>query len=339
MLEFLLNELDTQDGFSNTKSLEADNTPKVNDDAQNLLDAYSRAVINVVDTIGPAVVYIRTTGKKEGSGSGVIITPDGFILTNHHVVEDARSLDITLTDERILRADLIGSDPATDLAVIRISDTKAPYAPLGNSDNLKVGQLVIALGNPLGFQNTVSAGVVSALGRSLRATSGRLIENVIQTDTALNPGNSGGPLVDSRGFVIGINTAMIYMAQGLSFAVPVNTARYVVSELIRHGRVRRAHLGISAASRPISRKAQRVLKQKAPSLIEIMELEKQGPAASAGLIKGDFIYAVNGESVSGMDDLYHYLAKFPPGTTFTLSIIRLGKEREITITSTENLLT
>lgn len=336
MIDFLLNEHETD--RQSEKAGGTGITTLPDDDTLRLLDAYSRAVINVVDTVGPSVVAIRNIGNKEGSGSGVLITPDGFILTNHHVVENARKITVTLTDEREFTADLIGTDPATDLAVIRISDTRIPYAGMGDSDHLKVGQLVIALGNPLGFQNTVSAGVLSALGRSLRAKGGILIENVIQTDTALNPGNSGGPLVDSRGFVIGINTAMIYMAQGLSFAVPVNTARFVVSEIIRHGRVRRAYLGISASSRPISRKVQRYLKQKSPSVVEITSVERQGPASTAGLMKGDFIYSVGGESMGSMDDIYHHISKFPPGTNFSLGVIRLGKEREIRIISRENNL-
>ncbi len=231
-------------------------TPRVGDDDRDLLDAYSRAVVNVVERVGPAVLSIQVTKEKagrspagEGAGSGVIITPDGFILTNNHVVEGAKTLTGTLTDGNTYPVSVVGTDPATDLAVVRMDSGKLPFAELGDSDGLKVGQLVIAIGNPFGFQSTVSTGVISALGRSLRSQSGRLIDNVIQTDVALNPGNSGGPLVDSGGRVIGINTAIIFMAQGISFAIPVNTARWVVGEILTDGKVKRYYLGITAQSR------------------------------------------------------------------------------------------
>ena len=223
-----------------------------------LLDAYSLAVVHVVEEVGPTVVSIGVRANRgpfggEGAGSGVIFAPDGFILTNNHVVDGAEKISVSLTDGRSFSADVIGTDPDTDLAVVRVPGSGLPAASFGDSGRLRTGQLVIAIGNPLGFQNTVSTGVISALGRSLRSPQGRLIEHVIQTDVSLNPGNSGGPLVDSRGEVIGINTAMISNAQGLSFAVPINTARYVVSELVSKGRVSRAYLGLLAQVRPIDR--------------------------------------------------------------------------------------
>jgi len=269
-----------------------------------LLDAYSRAVTSVVDLVGPTVVSIRVrvpavnkgagrlprewrrpygapedgSGElQEGAGSGVIIAPDGYILTNDHVVADAREILVTLVDDRMFNAELVGRDPATDLALIHVSGEVLPAATLGDSTALRAGQLVIALGNPLGFSNTVSAGVVSALGRSMRSPSGRLIEQVIQSDVALNPGNSGGPLVDSRGLVVGINSAIIKPAQGISLAIPVNTAKFVIGEILGHGKVRRPHLGIEARVRPISRRSQRVLGHPSSTVIEVLRLQKDGP--------------------------------------------------------------
>jgi S1-C subfamily serine protease len=311
-----------------------------------LLDAYSRAVTRVVETVGPTVVAIsvrkaRAGGRSgidpgaEGAGSGVLITPDGFVLTNNHVVEDSNGLEVSLTDGRTFSAQVIGTDPATDLAVIRISDGSLPATELGDSDLLKVGQLVIAIGNPLGFQSTVSAGVVSALGRSLRSQSGRLIDGVIQTDVALNPGNSGGPLVDSRGRVVGINTAMIYMAQGISFAVPINTARWVVTELVMHGKVRRAYLGIGAQSRPVNRRIQHSLELSAPAVVEVINIEKNGPAQRAGLQPGDYIFCLNENQVGTVDDLHRLLSKWPPGTPLELKLLRRGRVEVFRITPLE----
>ena len=303
---------------------------------QELLDAYSRAVTRVVETVGPSVVAISVRKNRggggrgaepgsAGAGSGVIITPDGFVLTNNHVVEDSEGLEVSLTDGRTFTAQVIGTDPATDLAVIRISDGSLPASELGDSDLLKVGQLVIAIGNPLGFQSTVSAGVVSAVGRSIRSQSGRLIDGVIQTDVALNPGNSGGPLVDSRGRVVGINTAMIYMAQGISFAIPINTARWVVTELVMHGKVRRAYLGIGAQSRPVNRRIQHNLDLSTPAVVEVVTVEAGGPAERSGVESGDCIFGLNENQVSSVDDLHRLLSKWPPGTALDMRLLRRGR--------------
>jgi S1-C subfamily serine protease len=321
-----------QDGYSQP----AQAVPVERD--EELLDAYSRAVIKVVEKVGPAVVSIGVKktarsprGGDEGAGSGVIIAPDGFVLTNNHVVEGASDVKVSLTDGSTLPAQIVGTDPATDLAVVRAAGNGLPAAELGNSASLRVGQLVIAIGNPLGFQSTVSTGVISALGRSLRSQSGRLIDNVIQTDVPLNPGNSGGPLVDSRGRVIGINTAMIYMAQGISFAVPVNTARWVVGELLMHGKVRRAYLGLVGQVRPLGRRVQRYFDLPAATAVEVVSVEENGPAQRAGLRKGDRIVAVNGESVATMDDIHRRLVGHPKGAILNLTILRDTDRREVQV--------
>lgn len=305
---------------------------------EDLLDAYSRAVVGVVDKVGPAVVSIgvrkRTRSLRygqEGAGSGVIIAPDGFVLTNHHVVEGAEDVQVRLTDGRSFSAHLVGSDPATDLAVVRAEASNLPTAELGDSDSLRVGQLVIAIGNPLGFQSTVSTGVISALGRALRSQAGRLIENVIQTDVPLNPGNSGGPLVDSRGRVIGINTAMIFMAQGISFAVPVNTVKWVVGELVTRGKVRRAYLGIAGQVRPIGRRIQRHLELQAATAVEVVSVEEEGPAHQAGVREGDLMLSVNGKSVASVDDIHRLLTGWTGGSPLSLTILRNGERLQVQI--------
>jgi S1-C subfamily serine protease len=308
----------------------------VNRDA-DLLDAYSSAVISVVERVEPAVVAINvrkngSTGRQgEGAGSGVVIAPDGFILTNNHVVEDVSSVSVTLTDGRTMKAGVMGSDPATDLSVIRVSTNGLSIVELGNSDTLRVGQLAIAIGNPLGFQSTVSAGVVSALGRSLRSRSGRLIENVIQTDVALNPGNSGGPLVNSRGEVIGINSAMIYMAQGISFAIPINTAKWVVGELVKYGRVRRAYLGISVMGRPVTGLQRDRLDLNSSMVVQVISVEKDGPAARAGIREGDIILSLGEQKVSTIDEVHQILGRRPPGTPVRLGLLRRGRTMELGI--------
>lgn len=309
---------------------------------EELLDAYSRAVVNVVDKVGPAVVSIRVKKQArsrretgEGAGSGVIITPDGFVLTNNHVVEGADAVEVNLTDGSTFPARLVGTDPATDLAVVRVGGNGLPAAQLGDSGNLRVGQLVIAIGNPLGFQSTVSTGVISALGRSLRSQSGRLIENIIQTDVALNPGNSGGPLLDSHGRVIGINTAMIYMAQGISFAIPINTAKWVVGELVTRGKVRRAYLGLGAQTRPIGRRTQRFFELNTKSAVEVISLEENGPARRAGLQEGDLIVALNGEPVATVDDVHRRLAGQAAGSQVNLTVLRHTERLDVKVETGE----
>ncbi|TMC68996.1 MAG: trypsin-like serine protease, partial [Chloroflexi bacterium] len=269
------------------EALKADTDP-----ASALLDAYSQAVIRVVERVSPSVINVR---RGRSGGSGVIVTPDGYALTNAHVVEGVRDVGVTITngtDE--MRAPVVGSDPATDLAVIRIPRSGLQAAELADTETLRVGQLVIAIGDPLGFHSTVTTGVVSAVGRSLRGRDGRLIENVIQTDAALNPGNSGGPLVDTHGKVIGINTAIIPMAQGICFAIPAATARLVAGMLIRDGRVRRAYLGISGAPTPIGRQLVAELGLAASGGIRVLEIVERGPAARAGLEPGDILVALDG---------------------------------------------
>jgi S1-C subfamily serine protease len=298
-----------------------------------LLDAYSRAIVGAVEIVGPAVVSIAAGGRprgrmaeRMGAGSGVVIAPDGYVLTNSHVARGADRLEVTLTDGESFGARLIGDDPSTDLAVIRLDASGLPYAGLGDSAALRVGQVVIAIGNPFGFQSTVSAGVVSSLGRSLRSTTGRLIENIIQTDVALNPGNSGGPLVDSGGRVVGINTAIIAMAQGISFAIPVNTAKWVAAQLLTHGRVRRGHLGIAAQARPIDRRLTRLYQLAHTHAVEIITVEPGGPAAKAGLAEGDLIVAVEGQPITSVDHLHHFLASWPVGQPMRAAVLR-GMER------------
>lgn len=301
----------------------------------DLLDAYSRAVVGVVEKVGPTVVSIHVRKAvpssphaiAEGAGSGVVITPDGFVLTNNHVVAEGTEMEVSLVDGRTWPAQIVGTDPATDLAVIRVGANGLPAATLGDSDTLRVGQLVIAIGNPLGFQSTVSTGVVSALGRSLRGQSGRLIDSVIQSDVPLNPGNSGGPLVDSRGRVIGINSAIIAMAQGISFSIPINTAKWVVSELVMHGRVRRAHIGIAGQTRPVRRQAQRYFELSKPTAVEVSGIDPNASAAKAGLKMGDLIIALNDQAVGSVDDLHKALTQFRGGTSVKLTVLRdTGRE-------------
>ncbi len=296
---------------------------------EELLDAYSNAVIGVVEKVGTAVVSIAThtaqNGRMpsgEGAGSGMILTPDGFILTNNHVIERADSMEVRLTDGSHFPARLIGTDPATDLAVIKVDENSLPIVEFGNSDRLKVGQLAIAIGNPLGFQSTVSTGVVSALGRALRGYGGRLIENVIQTDVGLNPGNSGGPLVDSRGRVIGVNSAIIAQAQGISFSIPINTARWVVGELLTKGRVQRGYLGFSGGTRPIGRRTQRYFELPQETVVEVVQVEPNAPAFHAGLQTGDLIIRFNGKPVASVDEIHRVLVNVKPGTVGRIKVLR-----------------
>ncbi len=298
-----------------------------------LLDAYSRAVIAVVESVGKAVVSIsigkRSPGhepEQVGAGSGVVIAPDGYILTNDHVVHRAKELTATFPDGTNLEATIAGTDPATDLAVIRASDSNLPYATFGDSSQLRVGQLVIAIGNPFGFQSTVSTGVVSALGRALRSQQGRLIENIIQHTAPLNPGNSGGPLVDSRGRVVGINTAIIMMAQGIGFSIPSSTAKWVVSQLLTHGRVRRGFLGIAGQQRPLDRRLARLHHLDNEYIVEVLSVDSNGPAGLAGMRIGDFIAVINGKGMESIDDIHHFLSEWPIGEAVAITVLR-GRER------------
>jgi S1-C subfamily serine protease len=317
-------------------------TAPIPPDDQAVLDAYSRAVIDVVDRVGAAVVRLDVRGASEkrqaGTGSGVVVAPDGLILTNSHVVEKAAQVSVTTIEGRSLTARLVGDDPDTDLALVRIdAPVTLPAATLGDSKLLKRGQLVIAIGNPLGFESTVTTGVVSALGRSLRARSGRLIDDVIQTDAALNPGNSGGPLVSSRGEVIGINTALIMGAQGICFAVAANTANFVLGELVRHGRVRRAYVGIAAQQIALPRRLRYAAGLTQESAVMVASVEPGSPAERTGLKARDIIVGLDGVSVAGADDFVRILAGDKIGRTVAIEIFRAGKLETLPIVPEERI--
>ena len=307
-----------------------------------LLDAYSRAVVKVVETVGPAVVSItagwrmRREEAERGAGSGVLIAPDGYILTNSHVVHRANRLEATLMDGRTLAAEVVGEDPAADLAVIRVHvPVQLPYAALGESVSLRVGQLVIAIGNPLGFQSTVSTGVVSSTGRFWRSAEGRLIENIVQHTAPLNPGNSGGPLVDSKGHIVGINTAIILGAQGISFAIPSDTAKWVVSQILTHGRVRRGYLGIAGRQRPLDRWLAELHNLTHTEAVEVMVVEPGSPAAQAGLSEGDLIASISDRAVTSVDDLHRFLAEWPIACPVTVTVIRGLDKLRLVVVPTE----
>jgi S1-C subfamily serine protease len=306
-------------------------------DDEMLLDSYSHAVTGVVDRIGPAVVRVepQVSGRTTGMGSGVIISPDGLLLTNSHVMQGARDAKLTGSDGHAIEARVIGDDPDTDLALLRASGDRLPFATLGDSKQLKRGQIAIAIGNPLGFESTVTAGVVSALGRSLRARSGRLIDDVIQTDAALNPGNSGGPLVATSGEVIGINTAVIMGAQGICFAVASNTASFVVSELIRHGRVRRASIGIAGQTVPLPRRVSYAAGLNGKFGVVIAAVEPGSPADQAKLEQGDVILSLDGEPVGGVDDLVRLLNGERIGRFVELVLLKKGEMCNVTIMPVE----
>jgi len=295
-------------------------------------------VSGVVERTAPAVVSVEVQHRRRGGGggSGFVFTPDGFILTNSHVAHGATKTDVAFADGRRLRAELIGDDPDTDLAILRVDASSLVAAPLGDSAALRVGQVVIAIGNPLGFQSTVTAGVVSALGRSFRSVSGRLIDNVIQTDAALNPGNSGGPLLDSRGGVIGVNTAVILPAQGICFAVAVNTVKLVVGQLIAHGHVRRARIGVGGQNVALPRLAVRAHRLMQPSGVLITTIEPGSPAARAGLQPGDIIVALGGDPVHGIDDLHRALTGERIGAPTTVVAVRKAERLELAITAAES---
>lgn len=311
-----------------------------------LLDAYSRAVTHAVETAGPSVVNIEVhglhaapgpgRGPNGGTGSGFLFTPDGLILTNSHVVHGARRIEVTVQDGRHLEASPVGDDPDTDLAVIRISGEDLRPAAFGDSLSLRPGQLVVAIGNPYGFQASVTAGVVSALGRSLRSRSGRLMDNIIQTDAALNPGNSGGPLVNARGEVVGVNTAVILPAQGLCFAIPVNTARWVASGLLQHGRIRRGWLGLGGQTAQLQRRLVLHHQLAAPSGMLVLHVESGSPAQRAGLHEGDVIVGFDGQPVAGVDDLHRMLTDARIGETSAITIVRRAETKTLEIVPVES---
>ncbi len=314
--------------------------PGTTDTDAEVLDAYSRAVTGVVGAVGPAVVSI-SVGREApggndvepiGAGSGVLLAPDGYVVTNHHVVREATRVRLTLTDGTVVGATAVGSDPANDLAVVRAEGSGLPYASLGDSSQLKVGQLVIAIGNPLGFQSSVSTGVVSATGRGMRSLDGRLIENVIQHTAPLNPGNSGGPLVDSRGRVVGINTAIIAIAQGIGFAVPSDTVRRVVSQILVNGRVRRGYLGISGRRRPLPRRTVRFFGLARESGVEVASVDEGGPARASGVLPGDIVVAMNGIPVESVDDLHRILSEAAAGDVARVELLRAAERRVVDVT-------
>lgn len=319
------------------KSENFDETPITEEE---ILDAYSNAVVSVAEKVSPAVVKIEVEqignfrGRRQpqgNSGSGFLFTPDGFVLTNSHVVHKANKLNVILHDGNRHEANLVGEDPDTDLAVIRINAPNLQSLKLGSSSNLKVGQMAIAVGNPYGFQTTVTSGIVSALGRSLRSNSGRLIDDIIQTDAALNPGNSGGPLVNSRGEVIGVNTAVILPAQGICFAVAVDTAKFVAARLIRDGKIRRSYIGVAGQNVPIPRKIVKHYNLSKETGILVISFEKDSPAYQAGLKEGDIIVEFAETPIAGIDELHRLLTEDRVGKREWLTIVRGSEKMNISI--------
>jgi len=311
-----------------------------------LFDAYSKAVVRASETVSPSVVKIeveqrsqrrraRPEGNVGGGASGFVFTPDGFVLTNSHVVEGAKNIHAVLQDGHRFEASLVGDDPDTDLAVIRINAHGLKAIRFGSSNKLKVGQLAIAIGNPYGFQTTVTAGVISALGRSLRARSGRLIDDVIQTDASLNPGNSGGPLVTSDGQVIGVNTATIMGAQGLCFAIGINTAKFVAGRLLQEGRIRRSYIGVEAQTTPLHRRLVRFYNLPQESGVVVISVTAGSPGQKAGLREGDVIVALDGKSVAGVDDLHRLLTDARVGVNNSLTVLRWTEKLELSVVPEE----
>ena len=326
----------TRDPSGDGIPLQAAESASAND--AGLLDAYSNAVIDVTERVGPAVVRVETGSglpharERGGLGSGIVISPDGLVLTNSHVVGSSRQIRLRDNEGIVTDARVLGVDPDTDLALLRADGARdLRYASLGNSKTLRRGQLVVAIGNPLGFESTVTAGVVSALGRSIRSVSGRTIEDVIQTDAALNPGNSGGPLVSSAAEVIGINTAIISGAQGICFAVASNTAQFVLSEIIRHGYVRRAYIGVSSQTAPIPRRHALVAGVDNKMGALLAQIEPDGPAARAGLLPGDVVIRLDGVEVNGVDDLIRALDRDRIDRTLEMDVLRMGRLRTVDI--------
>ena len=307
-------------------------------DEPGLLDAYSQAVADAVDRVGPAVVRIEQTGRRAGHGSGFVISPDGLIVTNSHVVAEAATVRVAMPDDSSAEGRVLGRDPDTDIALVRADGHYVETAQLGDSKALRRGQVAIAIGNPLGFEWTVTTGVVSALGRSMRSATGRLIDDVVQTDAALNPGNSGGPLVSSNGLVIGVNTAIIRGAQGIAFAVASNTASHVISEIIRHGRVRRAYVGVSADTVEPPRKAALASGVLSTTAVRIRSLESGGPAARAGLRQGDIVAAIDGRPVTGVDDMLRILDGERIGKSSAFTTVRRDHIETIDVVPTARLV-
>ncbi len=309
-----------------------------------VLESWSRAIIQVVESVAPTVVSIvsrvtfRDNGRaveRAGSGSGVVIAPDGYILTNSHVVQNASQVSVHFTDGSVRPAEIVGEDPPTDLAALRVPAAGLPFAEIGDSNALKVGQLVIAVGNPLGLESTVTTGVVSSLGRAIRSISGRLIENIIQHTAPLNPGNSGGPLVNTRGQVVGINTAIIAAAQGIAFAIPSSTASWVLARLMTQGRVTRSFLGIAGVPRLLSRRTVHALNLSTEHAVVILEVARDGPADQAGLRTGDLLIRIGDRDVETMDDIYRLLTEWPAGKSVKVTILRLGQRLELDVRPSE----
>ncbi|MEJ0020440.1 MAG: trypsin-like peptidase domain-containing protein [Acetobacteraceae bacterium] len=302
------------------------------------LDPYSTQVVHAFERVGPAVVHViafAADGKPRGQGSGVVFTPDGYVLTNAHVVEGAARLRASFTDGQAMEAALVGADADTDTAVLRLSGSGLPHAELGSSAGLRVGQLVVAIGNPLGFQCTVTAGIVSALGRTLRTPSGRVIESVIQTDAPLNPGNSGGPLVNGAGRVVGINTATILPAQGICFAIGIDTAVWVATRLMRDGRMRRSRLGLSGQTVPIATRVRRFHGLEQAGGMLVLDVAENGPASASGVQRGDTIVAFDGAPVSGVDDLHRLLTAERAGRALPLRLLRRAEMLDLEVTPAE----
>jgi S1-C subfamily serine protease len=301
-----------------------------------LLEAYSRAVVRLVEQVGPSVVSVVVGrripgywGESVGAGSGVTVDPEGHILTNHHVVHGAERIMVRTADGKAFPVRVVGTDPSTDTAVLQVEAQDLPFVGFGDSDALSVGQIVIAIGNPFGFQSSVSTGVLSAVGRAFRSQDGRLVENILQHTAPMNPGNSGGPLVDTRGDIIGINTAIIVMAQGIGFAIPSNTAHWVLPQLIEYGRVRRGYLGISGQVQPLDPSLTRSLDLSFDRGVEVVAIDPQGPAEKAGFEVGDIIVGIDNSTVTSIDDLHRFLSQWPINKPVSLIIIRQSRRIDI----------